>query len=101
MSIDKLIEAFLLGEMRSAHTMAARYQHGSPLQTTWSEKAEKIREATNLLASTQAEILRLNKDLMFANAQLADMEFLSVAGFISWKSDRAGRPRSQDGEEGA
>ena len=35
-----------------------------------------------------ADKARLTKKLVTANAQLADMEFLSVEGFSDWKKDR-------------
>jgi hypothetical protein len=58
-----------------------------------------LRAKDDHIASLEAALAERDKALVVANAQLADMEFLSIEGFMGWKEDRRAA-RALDGGEG-
>lgn len=66
---------------------------------TWKARAERMADLHRdmcvengrleaELLSLRRKVEELGEALVIANAQLADMEFLSVDGFMGWKQDR-------------
>jgi hypothetical protein len=48
---------------------------------------EKLVPASSI-ASLSERLAEVNKRLVIAEAQLADMEFLSIEGFLDWRRER-------------